>query len=66
MREVLGALGTLVATIVCSVLVYAVCVIGPFKLSPSVGLAACGAVVVMSMLQYVAGLLTRLSPSSSH
>jgi hypothetical protein len=46
--------------------VYAVCVIWPLKLNPTVGWAAGGLVAVIILVQYVVGLIKRQRPSLSH
>ena len=42
---------------------YAVCVIWPFKLNPTVGGVIGGLVALSILLQYIVGLIKRLKPS---
>jgi len=44
---------------------YAVCVIWPFKLSPTIGQIAGGLAAVSILIQYVVELVKRLKPSPS-
>ena len=45
---------------------YAVCVIWPFHLNPTIGWAVGGLVALSGLLQYVVGLVKRLRPSPVH
>jgi hypothetical protein len=45
--------------------VYAVCVIWPLHLSPTIGWAAGGLVALIILIQYVVGLTRRLKQSPS-
>jgi hypothetical protein len=45
--------------------VYAVCVIWPLKLSPTIGWAAGGLVALIILIQYIVGLTRRLKQSSN-
>jgi len=44
--------------------VYAVCVIWPFKLNPTIGWAAGALVAFIILIQYVVGLIRRLREAS--
>jgi hypothetical protein len=46
--------------------VYAVCVIWPLKLNPTIGLAVGGLVALSILLQYLAKLIKRLRLSPNH
>jgi len=46
--------------------VYAVCVIWPLHLNPTLGWAVGGLVALSILLQYIIGLIKRLKPSPAH